>query len=74
MSTKLSNEDCRKRKEEERKGFRIHTTVYICVTVLLFVINLVVSPEFMWFLFPLVGMGIGLAFHYFIGIKKGKLC
>jgi hypothetical protein len=56
----------RMKEEEERKGFRIHRTVYLCVISMLTLINLIVTPEFLWCIFPLAGMSIGLAFHYFI--------
>lgn len=74
MDSKLTNMNCNRRKEEEEgKGFRIHTTVYLCVSALLAVINLILIPEFLWFLFPLGGMGLGLMLHYFLGIKKASL-
>jgi hypothetical protein len=56
--------------QEEKKGFRIHSIVYMCVNVLLIVINLIFVREFIWFIFPLVGWGIGLAMHYLFGIRK----
>ena len=57
------------RVEEERKGFRIHRLVYICIIGLLMFINLTFTPEFIWFVFPLVGWGMGLMIHY-INIRK----
>ncbi len=53
--------------EERRLGFRIHLMVYVAVQVLLAVTwwftsnNGEVMP---WFIFPLLGWGIGLAAHY----------
>jgi hypothetical protein len=57
-------------KKEERKGFAIHRLVYICVNVVLITINLLFVREFIWFVFPLVGWGIGLTMHYIFGVKK----
>jgi hypothetical protein len=57
-------------KREEKKGFRIHRMVYICVNVLLLAINLIFVREFIWFIFPLVGWGIGLTMHYLFGVRK----
>lgn len=71
MDSKQTNMNYYQRnEEEERKGFRIHATVYLCVSMLLTVINVILTPEFLWFLFPLAGMGLGLMLHYFLGIKK----
>jgi len=50
--------------EEEKKGFRIHRTVYLCVISLLAFVNLQLTPELIWFVFPLTGWGIGLTIHY----------
>jgi len=50
--------------EKEKKGFFIHRLVYFCVIPMLALINLTFSPEFIWFVFPLVGWGMGLAIHY----------
>ena len=65
MSNKTVKECCKTNLEEEKRGFRIHRTVYSCVIPLLAVINLTFSPEFIWFVFPLVGWGLGLTLHYF---------
>jgi hypothetical protein len=54
---------------EEKVGFRTHLTVYLIVNTLLFFIWLFTSLFaadgwiFPWFLFPLIGWGIGIAFH-----------
>jgi hypothetical protein len=54
--------------KEEMKGFKIHAAVTVFVLALLIFINLLVVPEFLWFLFPLLGMTIGLAVHYYFGV------
>jgi len=67
-----------KRMVEAKLGFKIHAIVYVCVNVLLIIINVAIPvPEggkfFPWFLFPLLGWGLGLLLHYFLVIKtKGK--
>jgi hypothetical protein len=48
---------------KERDGLMIHATVYVAVNALLFVIWLVTWTGFPWFLFPLMGWGVGLASH-----------
>ena len=44
-------------------GFYIHATVYGAVNAGLLLLNLLTSPGYLWFLWPLVGWGIGLAAH-----------
>ena len=61
------NEILRKAKKRVRakKGFYIHLTTYVIVMSFLFFINLMTSPNFWWFLFPLAGWAMGIAGHYF---------
>ncbi|MCF8112087.1 MAG: 2TM domain-containing protein [Desulfobacteraceae bacterium] len=44
-------------------GFLIHLTIYIIVNIMLIIINLNTSPQYLWFKWPLIGWGIGLFFH-----------
>jgi len=46
-----------------RIGFWVHATVFVAVNLMLFVIWLVTGAGFPWFLFPLLGWGIGMAVH-----------
>jgi hypothetical protein len=50
------------------KGFKIHAAVTLFELSLYIGINLLVITEFLWFLFPLLGMTIGLAVHYYFGV------
>jgi len=52
-----------KKRVEEIKGFYSHLIVYICVNIVLVIINLITSPGALWFFWPLAGWGIGLIFH-----------
>lgn len=45
-----------------KKAFFIHLVVYIAVMILLIVINLSFSST-LWFIYPLLGWGIGVAIH-----------
>lgn len=54
---------------EQRTGFYIHATVYTIVNALLVTMNLYFVPSVLWFYFPLLGWGIGLAVHY-IGVTR----
>jgi uncharacterized membrane protein len=45
------------------RGFYIHATVYVLVNLFLIAVNLIGSPHYLWFFYPLVGWGIGLGMH-----------
>lgn len=52
-----------KKTVEAKMGFYVHLAVYVGVNVLLIVINLATSPQYLWFKWPLLGWGIGIFFH-----------
>jgi len=52
-----------KRRAEEKIEFFTHLAVYAVVNVVLIVINLLTSRGYYWFYWPLLGWGIGIAFH-----------
>jgi hypothetical protein len=52
-----------KKRVEEIKGFYGNLIAYIFVNIGLIIINLVTSPQYLWFFWPLFGWGIGLVFH-----------
>lgn len=54
------------KKIQEIKEFYGHLTVYIITMTGLAVLNLVTYPQHLWFLYPFIGWGLGLAGH---GIK-----
>ena len=54
-----------RKKVEAKIGFYIHLAVYTGVNILLIIINLVTSTQYLWFKWPLIGWGIGLFFHAF---------
>jgi hypothetical protein len=62
MNEQEAYEKARKR-VEAKIGFYIHLGIYVGVNILLVVINLLTSREFLWFEFPLIGWGIGVLFH-----------
>ncbi len=45
------------------KGFYVHLAQYVVVIALLALINLVGQPGYLWFVWPALGWGIGLAAH-----------
>ena len=56
--------------EQEKKGFKIHATVYGIVNAGLVTLNMLTVPQVPWFIGPLVGWGVGLANHYYFGVRK----
>ena len=52
-----------KSRVEAKLGFFIHLAVYIVVNGLLIIINMSTSPKYLWFIWPLIGWGIGVIFH-----------
>jgi hypothetical protein len=59
---------------ESRRGFKIHALVYGLVMTGLCVLNAMLwifaDSNFPWAVFPLVGWGIGLTFHYIYGYRR----
>jgi 2TM domain-containing protein len=52
----------------QRKGFRIHATVFVVVQIMIFAIWALQwqtgGTGYPWFVYPLLGWGAGLAAHY----------
>jgi uncharacterized RDD family membrane protein YckC len=70
MKETVKNDEAYRRarkRVEEIKGFYAHLIVYVVVNAVLVAINLLITPGFLWFLFPLFGWGIGLFFHAVFG-------
>ena len=59
---------------EAQRGFRIHAVVYGLVITGLIVLNVLLiaftDADFPWVVFPLVGWGIGLTFHYVDAFRR----
>ena len=56
------------RMEKAKRGFTIHLIVYTIVNVMLIAINLIYASKTIWFFYPLLGWGIGIAIHYYAGV------
>lgn len=52
-----------RKRVEARMGFWVHLAVYVVVNAILVAVNLLTKPENLWFYWPLLGWGIGIAFH-----------
>ena len=44
-------------------GFFLHLTAYLLVNAILIVINVLFTPQTLWFIWPLMGWGIGILAH-----------
>ena len=63
MNTEETRYQMAKERVQAIKGFYAHLTVYVVVNLLLFAINMIVSPENLWFIWPLMGWGVAVALH-----------
>ena len=63
----IQNEEDRynqaKKRVEAIKGFYGNLTSYIVLNIFFFILNMVTSPNHLWFYWPLLGWGIGVAIH-----------
>ncbi|WP_339731578.1 2TM domain-containing protein [uncultured Gimesia sp.] len=72
MSYKDKNYKQAKERVEKKISFLIHAGVYVVVNAGLITLNLMRSPEKFWFIWPLAGWGIGLAFHAYKAFGAGS--
>lgn len=63
MDTKETKYEKAKERVEAIKDFYIHLIAYVVVNLILFSINMIVTPDSLWFFWPLIGWGIGLSIH-----------
>jgi len=56
----------------EERSFLVHLFAYIAVNALLITVNLLYSPGYCWFLFPLIGWGVLLAAHAYVAFFRGR--
>lgn len=50
--------------EEAKNGFLAHLSAYIIINTFLFILNVLISPQTLWFYYVTLGWGIGVAFHF----------
>jgi len=65
--SRFSEESLRKIAEQKvsfRASLKMHSLIYLLANSLLGFINYVLSPDFLWFLFPLFAWLIGLVIHF----------
>ena len=67
MNQTLLDESLRKIAEQKvmfRYSVKVHATLFFLSNILLFILNLVFTPEILWIVFPFFAWLIGLAIHY----------
>jgi len=73
----MSAQDIEYQRAKERvtalRSFYVHLAVYLVVNLLLLMINLLVSPSTLWFIWPLLGWGIGIALHAFFVFGQKRI-
>ncbi|MDX1414694.1 MAG: 2TM domain-containing protein [Candidatus Promineifilaceae bacterium] len=62
-----------KERVETLRGFYIHLTVYVIVNLFLFLLNIFVSPDTLWFYWPLLGWGIAIVLHAVSVFGSGRM-
>lgn len=62
-----------RRRAGAKLGFYIHLLAYVLVNLLLVAVNLSATPRYLWFVWPLLGWGIGLFSHWFAVYVGPKL-
>ncbi|MBN3963575.1 2TM domain-containing protein [Nostoc sp. NMS8] len=47
-----------------RRAFWTHVISFLAVNLFLILLNLITSPSYFWAIFPVLGWGLGLFFHW----------
>lgn len=54
----------RSRKRADELGeFYQHLMIFVIINIILFAINMLTSPGYLWFIWPLAGWGLGISIH-----------
>lgn len=48
---------------DQKRAFWLHLSAYVVINIMLAAVNLRSAPENIWFIWPLLGWGIGVAGH-----------
>jgi len=73
MNLKVYKEKVKSKEIKSYNNLRTHLTTYIAVNIGIFILNMMTSPSFPWFLFVTGGWGIGMVSHWgerFIALKN----
>ncbi|NJN78110.1 MAG: 2TM domain-containing protein [Saprospiraceae bacterium] len=67
MSFQDEEYEAARKRVKLKKGFYRHLAGYMVIGAFFFIMNITTDPTDVWFHFPMIAWGIGLAFHY-IGV------
>jgi 2TM domain len=62
-----------KKRVQDTRDLYLHLGVYVIVNAALFAINMITNPDTLWFFWPLLGWGVGVALHVFSFFTEGRL-
>lgn len=62
-----------RKRAKDLRDFYTHVIVYLAVNLVLLLINLISSPDALWFYWPAIFWGIGLGFHGLSVMLQGNL-
>ena len=73
MSEKETKYQIAQKRVRALRGFYVHLLVYVLVNLSLFLLDIITSPDSLWFYWPLLGWAIGITFHAFSVFGPGRL-
>ena len=59
-----SNYKKARKKVKAKKEFYEHFSIYVVMSIFFIVLNLLTSSGHLWFMWPILGWGLGVFFHY----------
>ena len=62
-----------KKRVEEIKGFYMHLGVFVVFGLAMFAINEIATPDRLWWHWPVLIWGVGLAMHAFAVVTENRL-
>jgi len=63
--TSMDREGAARARAVAKYGFYKHLIVFISVNLLFLIINLIVTPDYLWSIWPFVGWGLAVVLHAF---------
>ncbi len=58
--------------DPKARGFTVHAFAYVAVVILLFIVNVTLTPGKWWFFWVALGWGAGVAFHGWCALFKRR--
>ncbi|MCK9150698.1 2TM domain-containing protein [Methanobacterium alcaliphilum] len=51
-------------KKDRARSFYLHLTIYLSINTISAIINIMLTPQFVWVIFPIIFWGIGVIWNY----------